>query len=515
MTQATTEARILRIQDCDNVAVAVAPGGLAAGTVLADGLTLLEDIPEAHKVALVDFAAGEAILRYGVSIGTAKQPIPRGSWVHEGLIQPPPAPLLETAPLSTAVPKPLPPLEGYTFEGYRNADGSVGTKNLLAIGTTVQCVAPTVEYAAKKIREELLPKYPNVDGVVAINHGYGCGMAQDSPMAVIPTRTIRNLILNPNFGGDALIVGLGCEKLQPVKLMAGSPLPLLEDPTTLSVLQDATHGFAEMVATIMEHAEKKLQKLNQRRRVTCPASDLVVGAQCGGSDALSGVTANPAVGFAADLLVRAGATVMFSEVTEVRDAAHQVTARAITPEVAKDFLREMAFYDAYLNAGGVDREANPTPGNKKGGLANVVEKAMGSVAKSGTTALMAVTGPGERVTQKGLVFAATPASDFICGTLQLAAGMNLHVFTTGRGTPYGLSPVPVIKVSTNSGLAERWPDLIDVDAGRIATGHATVEEVGWELFRMMLDTASGRKKTWSEHWGLNNDFVLFNPGPVT
>jgi galactarate dehydratase len=206
---------------------------------------------------------------------------------------------------------------------------------------------------------------------------------------------------------------------------------------------------------------------------------------------------------------------MFSEVTEVRDAAHLITARAATPEVAKDFIREMAWYDAYLQTGGADRQANPTPGNKKGGLANIVEKAMGSVAKAGSTALMGVTAPGERVTQKGLVFAATPASDFICGTLQLAAAMNMHIFTTGRGTPYGLSVVPVIKVASNSGLAERWHDLIDIDAGRIATADATVEDVGWEIFRLILEVASGRKKTWADHWGLHNEFVLFNPGPVT
>jgi galactarate dehydratase len=258
-----------------------------------------------------------------------------------------------------------------------------------------------------------------------------------------------------------------------------------------------------------------LKRLNQRRRVSCPASELVVGVQCGGSDAFSGVTANPAVGWATDLLVRAGATVMFSEVTEVRDAAHLITARAATPEVAKDFIREMAWYDAYLQTGGADRQANPTPGNKKGGLANIVEKAMGSVAKAGSTALMGVTAPGERVTQKGLVFAATPASDFICGTLQLAAAMNMHIFTTGRGTPYGLSVVPVIKVASNSGLAERWHDLIDIDAGRIATADATVEDVGWEFFSLILEVACGRKKTWADHWGLHNEFVLFNPGPVT
>jgi galactarate dehydratase len=269
------------------------------------------------------------------------------------------------------------------------------------------------------------------------------------------------------------------------------------------------------VATIMELAEKKLKRLNERRRVSCPASDLVVGTQCGGSDALSGVTANPAVGFAADLLVRAGATVMFSEVTEVRDAAHLITARAAAPEIARDFVREMAWYDEYLRVGGAGREANPTPGNKQGGLANIVEKAMGSIAKAGSSALMAVAAPGERVTQKGLVFAATPASDFICGTLQLAASMNMHIFTTGRGTPYGLAMAPVIKVASNSGLARRWPDLIDVNAGTIATGEATVENVGWEIFRLILEVASGRKKTWADHWGLHNQFALFNPGPVT
>jgi galactarate dehydratase len=293
-------------------------------------------------------------------------------------------------------------------------------------------------------------------------------------------------------------------------------LNIIEEESSVAVLQDAQNaGFGPIVANIMMLAEKKLKRLNQRRRETCPASDLVVGLQCGGSDSLSGVTANPAVGWAADLLVRAGATVMFSEVTEVRDAAHLLTSRAATAEIAKDLVRELAWFDEYLRLGGADRAANPTPGNKQGGLANVVEKAMGSIAKAGSSALMGVVGPGERVTQKGLIFVATPASDFICGTLQLAASMNMHIFTTGRGTPYGLSIAPVIKVASNSGLAERWHDLIDVDAGRIATQEATVEEIGWEIFHLVLEVASGRRKTWADHWGLHNDLVLFNPGPVT
>jgi galactarate dehydratase len=205
---------------------------------------------------------------------------------------------------------------------------------------------------------------------------------------------------------------------------------------------------------------------------------------------------------------------MFSEVTEVRDAVHLLTPRAINKDVARALIREMKWYDDYLQRGSTDRSANPTPGNKRGGLANVVEKALGSIAKAGSSPLMAVAGQGEKVTAKGLVFAATPASDFVCGTQQLAS-MNVHVFTTGEGSPYGLAMVPVIKVSSRTGLAERWPDLIDIDAGRIATGKATMEEVGWEIFRFILDVASGRKKTWADHWGLHNALAPFNPGPVT
>jgi galactarate dehydratase len=281
-------------------------------------------------------------------------------------------------------------------------------------------------------------------------------------------------------------------------------------------LQDDAHvGFMDMVNAIMQQAEAHLRRLNARRRETVPASELVVGVQCGGSDAFSGVTANPAVGFCADLLVRAGAAVMFSETTEVRDGVDQLTARAATPEVAQALIREMAWYDAYLQRGSVDRSANTTPGNKKGGLSNIVEKAMGSIVKSGSSPISGVLSPGEKLTQKGLIYAATPASDFICGTLQLAAGMNLHIFTTGRGTPYGLAACPVVKVATRSDLARRWHDLMDVNAGRIADGEVSIEELGWEMFRLLLDVASGRQKTWAEQWKLHNALVLFNPAPIT
>jgi len=192
-----------------------------------------------------------------------------------------------------------------------------------------------------------------------------------------------------------------------------------------------------------------------------------------------------------------------------------LTRRAINEDVGRALVREMSWYDAYLARGGADRSANTTPGNKKGGLANIVEKAMGSIVKSGSSTISGVLSPGDKLRQKGLIYAATPASDFVCGTLQLAAGMNLHVFTTGRGTPYGLAAVPVIKVATRNDLARRWHDLMDVNAGRIASGEASIEEVGWELFQLMLDVASGRKQTWAEHHKLHNALTLFNPAPIT
>jgi galactarate dehydratase len=416
----------------------------------------------------------------------------------------------------------LPPLDGYTFDGFVNADGSVGTRNLLAITTTVQCVAGVVDHAVRRIREQLLPLYPHVDDVVGLEHSYGCGVAIDAPDAVIPIRTLRNISLNPNFGGEVMVVSLGCEKLQPQRLLPPGSIAIQDgrspqDGPHTVCLQDAHHvGFMSMIDDIVASARPHLERLNARRRQKVPASALVVGVQCGGSDALSGVTANPAVGALADLLVRAGATVMFSENTEVRDAVDQLTARAATPEVAQAIVRELAWYDQYLERGRVDRSANTTPGNKAGGLSNIVEKAMGSIVKSGSAAIAHVLPPGEklRADQKGLVFAATPASDFICGTLQLAAGMNVHVFTTGRGTPYGLQACPVVKVATRSELARRWHDLMDVDAGRIAQGQQSIEQAGQELFELLLDVASGRR-TWAEHWKLHNALVLFNPAPVT
>jgi galactarate dehydratase len=512
------EPIIIKTAIQDNVGVVANDAGLRRGTILKDGSTLSRDVPAGHKVALTDIRERDGIIRYGQIIGYANRHISRGDLVDEASVSLPEPPALDSIPVSDkAGPEPE-PLNGYSFSGFRNSNGTAGTKNILGITTSVQCVAGFNNFIVRRIKEELLPKYPNVDDVVALNHNYGCGVAIDESSAVIPVRTIKNIAANPNFGGQILVIGLGCEKLQPDVLLPDNHNPSENSGSIFSdiiILQDEKfRGFDEMSEGVMKKAEEQLAVLNKRERVICPASDLVVGIQCGGSDSFSGITANPVAGFAADLIVRAGGSVMFSEVTEVRDAVHLLIPRTVNSMVGKALLDEMKWYDDYLSKWGTDRSANPSPGNKTGGLSNVVEKALGSIAKSGTSPIVDVLAPGEKIRRKGLTFAATPAGDFVCGTLQLASGMNVHVFTTGRGTPYGLAMVPVIKVSSNSKLSGRWFNLIDLDAGQVALGKKTIEEMGWELFGMILGVASGRK-TAAEKLGIYNDLVLFNPGPVT
>lgn len=281
--QESPTAFYIKVHATDNVAIIVNDNGLKAGTRFPDGLELIEHIPQGHKVALVDIPHNGEIIRYGEVIGYAVRDIAKGSWIDESTVALPKAPPLNTLPLATKVPEPLPALEGYTFEGYRNADGSVGTKNLLGISTSVHCVAGVVDYVVKIIERDLLPKYPNVDGVVGLNHLYGCGVAINAPAAIVPIRTIHNIALNPNFGGEVMVVGLGCEKLQPERLLEGTEdvqsIPV--DSASIVRLQDEQHvGFKSMVDDILLVAERHLEKLNQRQRETCPASELVVGMQC-------------------------------------------------------------------------------------------------------------------------------------------------------------------------------------------------------------------------------------------
>ena len=502
---------VIKVHACDNVAVAVSDHDLTAGSEVIEGVVLLEDVPQAQKIALSDIPGDGDIIRYGEIIGRAESFIAKGSWIKENNINLPASPKLMDLPIATRKRVSAPLAESYEFQGYKNSDGSVGTRNLLGIMTSVQCVAGFAQHIAREVTDKLLPDFPHVDGVVPINHAYGCGVAINAPDAIIPIRSLQNLMSNPNFGGESLVIGLGCEKLQPQRLISANP----GSNSDLFCLQDSSGGFNEMVRRSMQLAGEKLERLNRRRRETCPVSDLVIGVQCGGSDALSGITANPAVGFVTDTIVSSGGTVLFSEVSEVRDAVHLLTQRAADAGVGEALVREMEWYDRYLGRGDVDRSANPTPGNKQGGLSNIVEKSLGSIIKSGNSPIVDVLSHGEKVRKKGLVFAATPANDFVCGTQQLASGITLQIFTTGRGTPYNLSIAPVIKVSSRTVLKEKWPDLIDLDAGQIISRKKSIEEVGLELFKLALAVASGEVITAADRLGLYNDLCVFNPAPIT
>ena len=500
----------IRIRPQDNTAVAVTD--LPAGTAVESGVVTRGPIPQAHKVALENIPAGGEIVRFGVVVGYARADIPAGSWINEHMLELPEIPSMENLPYGTNLvpPSGLPDPPRTTWLGYRNKTGPAGTRNLLGIVTTVQCAAGVVKAAVERIKRELLPKYPNVDGVAAVTHPYGCGVAIDAPMAAIPIRAVANVIRHPNFGGEIMVVGLGCEKLTYERVLPA------EDITRSNVLtlQDCA-GHDAMMDAILDMAEKKLRKLNERRREELPLSELLIGMQCGGSDAFSGVTANPSAGYAADMLVKGGGTVLFSEVTEVRDGVRLLAARCPDGHTRDRLVQEMKWYDGYLAAGGVDRDANPTPGNKMGGLANIVEKAMGSIAKSGTSPIVEVLSPAEKPTKHGLIYAATPASDIVCGPCQVASGIGLQVFMTGRGTPYGLEIAPVIKVCSRNELKEHWFDLIDISAGDVATGKKTIAEVGTEIFNFILDVASGIRQPYSDRYGFHNDMCIFNPAPIT
>lgn len=501
--------KYIRISEKDNVAIAMEP--VKKGEDLGGGVIARADIPQAHKIALCDMCKGENVVRYGVNLGALTVDVKKGDWINEHMIAVPVSPGLDHLEWGTHIVKDLPKAPrttwlGYPVKGLKYA----GSRNILGITTAVQCVQGVLDVAVDKMKKELLPKYPNVDDIVALNHPYGCGVAINATNSDIPKRYVRNIAKNPNFGGELMVVSLGCEKLTMDMILDKEDIKA----ENIVILQKEK-GFKAMIDALMAMADKKLAKLNERKRVELPLSALCVGMQCGGSDAFSGITANPSAGYASDMIVQAGGTVMFSEVTEVRDGVEKLAARCVDEETCKKLAKNMRWYDNYLAEGNVDRDANPTPGNKAGGLANIVEKAMGSIAKSGTAPIVQVLDPGEVPTKSGLIYAATPASDIVCGPSQVASGCVVEVFMTGRGTPYGLASMPVIKVCSRNEMKEQWPDLIDVNAGTVATGETTLKEKGTELFNLILDVASGIKKPFAEQYGLHNYLCIFNPAPIT
>ena len=501
--------KVVRISELDNVAVVTAPvtkGEEAEGF----GIRALCDIPQGHKTALRKIEKGEPVVRYGVVLGYVTETIEAGGWINEFNLTLPPSPAVEELMPGGkgAVMTDLP--ERRTWMGYDNGpDLPPGSRNILGIITSVQCVAGVVRNAVDRIRREILPEYPNVDGVAAVVHPYGCGVAIKADDADIPIRSVRNIAHHPNFGGQILAVGLGCEKLTMDMILEPEEIT----PDNVIMLQEC-QGYDSMMDAICSAARRKLEVLNNRRRVELPVSGLRIGAQCGGSDAFSGVSANPTIGYAFDMFAALGATVLFSEVTEVRDGVHLLAERCADSSTVDRLKKEISWYDRYLERSHVDRSANPAPGNKKGGLSNIVEKAMGSIAKSGHSPINGVIGPGEIPTCNGMVFAATPASDIVCGPSQLASGIVLQLFSTGRGTPYGLQEIPVFKICTQHSMKQKWPDLFDLDAGPVVTGEKTIAELGHELYGRILDVLEG-EKTCAEKYGLYNDFIVFNPAPIT
>lgn len=502
---------LVRLSAVDNIATA--RQDLSAGDRTTFGelsLTLPGDVARGHKVAITDIPAGGVVLKYGQPIGVATQAISAGEHVHSHNLG-------YSEELSIAGEAAgegmLPPVraERPTFQGYRRADGRVGTRNYIGIVTSVNCSASTAKIIADEFRGMALEGYGNVDGVVALTHISGCGLVSGSEGAQILNRTLDGYAQHPNFGG-ILVLGLGCEMLQVGEITAGQPAR--DDLVLERMTVQEMGGVRQSVRAGIERIKAMLPAVDRHRRETCDASELIVGLQCGGSDGYSGITANPALGHASDLLVAHGGTSVLSETPEIFGAEHLLIRRALAPAVAAKVMERIEWWKRYTKAGGGSMDNNPSPGNKAGGLTTILEKSLGAVAKSGQAPLTAVYEYAEPITERGLMFMDTPGYDPVSVTGQVAGGANLIVFTTGRGSVFGCRPVPSIKVATNTALAEAMAEDIDLNAGEIVDGTDTVESVGEELFDLMLATASGRL-TASEDFPIGQEeFIPWQLGTV-
>ena len=509
-----SEAPLIRLNALDNVVVARLD--ILAGTRLAgEGVTANARIPRGHKIAVRPIAKDEAITRYGETIGFARQAIAPGDYVHIHNCE---MRDFERDYAFGEQAKPTAYIQPQaTFQGIMRPDGRAATRNYIGILTSVNCSAGVGRYIADAFRknpfsgEGLLSEYPNVDGVVALTHKTGCGMAAEGDAMDVLRRTIAGYARHVNFAA-VVIVGLGCEANQIGNLLAAQRLRESGKLQTL-VIQESG-GARRTVETGIERVKAVLAEANAVKRTAVPLSHLTVALQCGGSDGFSGLTANPALGVASDLIVRNGGTVILSESTEVYGAEHLLTRRAISRETGEKLVRVMKWWEDYTARNGGKIDNNPTPGNKAGGLTNIIGKSLGAVAKAGSTNLVDVVGYAEPVTAKGLVFMDTPGYDPVSATGQVAGGANLVCFTTGRGSVFGCKPAPTVKLATNTPLYERMPDDMDIDCGGIADGVETVEECGARLFELILHVASG-EKTKSEAMGFGDDeFAPWQLGAV-
>ncbi|MBK3777509.1 altronate dehydratase [Azospirillum brasilense] len=501
----------IRLHPADNVVVAGAD--LPEGTSLPDtGVVARTAIPSGHKVAVQAIAVGGPVRKYNQVIGFATAPIAPGDHVHVHNIGVGDSFERDYAFGADVHPTDLvPESERATFQGIVRPDGRVATRNYIGILTTVNCSATAARMIADQFRGDALAAYPNIDGVVALTHAYGCGMGSQGDAIDALRRTIAGYARHPNFAA-VLVLGLGCEVNQIDKLVEVEGLTVGDTLQTLAI-QDSG-GTAATVRASVERIRALLPRVNDVKRETVPASHLILALQCGGSDGYSGITANPALGHAVDLLIRNGGTAVLSETPEVYGAEHLLTRRAVSPAVGATLVERIRWWEDYTSRTGGEMNNNPSPGNKKGGLTTILEKSLGAVAKAGTTNLVEVVRYAEPITGPGLVFMDTPGYDPVSATGQVAGGANVLCFTTGRGSVFGCKPTPSLKLATNTALFRKMPDDMDIDCGPIATGDATIEEVGRAIFQLILDTASGRK-TKSEELGFGSDeFTPWQMGAV-
>lgn len=503
---------VIRIHPADDVVIARRQ--LLSGTVLAsEGVTVSGLVPPGHKVAVRAIAAGAPVRRYNQVIGIAKQAIAPGQHVHTHNLE------FSDFVRDYAVGADAHPTEFVvppaTFDGIVRADGRVATRNYVGVLTSVNCSATVARAIADHFRRDIHPEalapYPNVDGVVALTHGGGCATASDGEPLQLLRRTLGGYARHANFAA-ILVVGLGCETNQIAGLMEQEGLAAGTQLHTFNIQE--TGGTRRTVAHGIELVQWLLEGANRVSRQPVPASHITVGLQCGGSDGYSGISANPALGAAVDLLVRHGGTAILSETPEIYGGEHLLTRRAVSQAVADKLLARLRWWERYCERNDAEMDNNPSAGNKAGGLTTILEKSLGAIAKSGTTNLVDVVEYAQTVRARGLVFMDTPGYDPVSATGQVAGGANLICFTTGRGSAYGCAPAPSLKLSTNTALWLKQEDDIDINCGGIVDGTDGIAETGERIFRHMLATASGTKTKSEVHGYGQNEFVPWQLGAV-
>lgn len=498
-----TAPRAIVARPGDSVAIALVE--LAEGDTV-EGVVLTQAIPAGHKFALTDHVAGAPVIKLGQQIGQASAPIAAGAHVHSHNLEF--AGAADRSDIGTQIARPEP--QTATFQGFVRADGSVGTRNFIGILTSVNCSASVARRVAAHFNETRIAAYPNVDGVVAFTHMSGCGMAGGGVALANLQRTIAGYAQHPNFAG-VLVIGLGCEVNQIDPLLDGADLEISDRIQTLTI-QDAG-GTAAAIEASIKMVEAMLPTANAAQRTTVSASHLTIGLQCGASDGYSALTANPALGIASDMIVAAGGKVILSETPEIYGAENLLLRRAVSPGVAQALVERLGWWESYAAQDGANLDNNPSPGNKAGGITTILEKSLGAVAKAGSSPLEAVVGYAEAVAAPGLTFMDTPGYDPCSATGQMAGGANMILFTTGRGSVFGSKPAPTLKLASNSDLAARMADDIDVDCGTVAAGEP-LQDAGARIFEAILSCASGeRSKSELLDMG-DNEFVPWLPGAV-